>query len=190
MIDISNIDFDILQKTFAKKENKHLMLRDLEETVKHKVDALMRTNPNRVNFYERYEQIIKEYNENHDKAAIEKTFMDLMELVKNLDQEEKRYLREGFDNDEQLAMYDLLTKESLERKDIEAIKKVAKELLALIKDKIAMLDHWADKDETRSQIVVLIRDTLWMGLPESYSPELVQQKGHNVFEYVYNRYRA
>jgi type I restriction enzyme R subunit len=40
-----------------------------------------------------------------------------------LDDEEKRYVREGFDNDEELAMYDLLLKDSMTPAEIKKIKK-------------------------------------------------------------------
>ena len=65
-------------------------------------------------------------------------------------------------------MYDLLFTENLTKQDIQAIKKVAVELLTKVKAKIAELDHWTDKQETKAAIDNLIRDVLWAGLPECY----------------------
>ena len=39
------------------------------------------TNPDRINYYERYQAIIEAYNSEQDRATIEKTFMDLMDLA-------------------------------------------------------------------------------------------------------------
>lgn len=55
-----------------------------------------------------------------------------MHLSQQLTEEEKRYVREGFENDEQLSMYDVLMKEDLSKEDIKKLKKVAVDLLAKI----------------------------------------------------------
>ena len=49
-------------------------------------------NPNRINYYDRYQQIITDYNSEQDRTKIEKTFMDLMNLANSLDEEEQRYV--------------------------------------------------------------------------------------------------
>ena len=56
---------------------------------------LLFSNPQRINYYERYQAIIEEYNSEQDRATIEKTFMDLIDLARSMDQEEQRYVREG-----------------------------------------------------------------------------------------------
>jgi len=105
---------------------------------------------------------------------IRDSFYNLLsfELEKDLDDEEKRYVREGFNNDEELAMYDLLLKDSLTPAEIKKVKKLAKVLLERIKDKISELDHWTEKEETQAEVDVLIRNTLWSELPESYDDGL------------------
>ena len=60
---------------------------------------------------EKYQQIIHDYNIEQDRASIEKTFEELMKLSNQLSEEERRYVREGFENDEQLSMFDVLMKE-------------------------------------------------------------------------------
>ena len=54
---------------------------------------------------------------------------DLFAFNDNLNEEEKRYLREGLESEDQLAVFDLLQKDSLTKGDRDAIKKVAMELL-------------------------------------------------------------
>ena len=74
--DISAIDFDLLRREFAKVKTKNLVLKDLEEVIQQRLDAMLFNNPDRINYYERYQQIITDYNTEQDRATIEKTFMD------------------------------------------------------------------------------------------------------------------
>ena len=82
-------------------------------------------NPDRIIYHERYQQIIEDYNSQQDRATIEKTFDELMQIVKDMDQEERRYVREGFSSDEELSLYDMLFSENLSKQDIRKIKAVA-----------------------------------------------------------------
>ena len=166
--DISAIDFDLLRREFAKVKKRNLMMKDLEEVIQQKLNALILTNPRRIDYYERYNKIIEAYNKEQDRATIEKTFMELMNLVKSIDQEEKRYIREGFENDEELSLYDILFRDDLTKNDIKKVKEVAASLLKKIKAQIAELDHWTDKQETQTIVDVLIRDALWKELPSCY----------------------
>lgn len=79
--DISAIDFDLLRREFARVKKKNLVMKDLEELIQMKLDKMLFTNPERINYYERYQQIIDDYNSEQDRATIEKTFMDLMDLA-------------------------------------------------------------------------------------------------------------
>ncbi len=72
--------------------------------------------------------------------------------------------------------------------DIKQIKKVAVDLLAKVKAKIAELDHWTDKQETKAAVDNLIRDTLWAELPESYDEISISGYRQKIYEYVYTRY--
>ena len=88
-----------------------------------------------------------------------------------------------------ILLYDLLFNENLSKEDIKAIKKVAVDLLEKIKGRIAELDHWTDKQETKAEIDNLIRDTLWMELPESYDEIRISEYRQKIYEYVYMRYK-
>ena len=125
--DISAIDFDLLRREFAKVKNKNLVLRDLEEVIQQKLAALLFSNPDRIDYYERYQQIIQDYNAEQDRATIEKTFMELMALANQMNEEEQRYVREGFDSDEELSLYDMLFREDLNKTEIRKVKAVAAE---------------------------------------------------------------
>lgn len=187
--DISAIDFDLLRREFAKVKKKNLVLKDLEEVIQQKLDRMMFCNPDRINYYERYQQIIDDYNSEQDRATIEKTFMDLMDLANQMNQEEQRYVREGFSSDEELSFYDMLFRDDLSKNDIKKLKEVAADLLHKIKDKISELDHWTDKQETKAAVDNLIRDTLWAELPECYDEVSISGYRQKIYEYVYTRYK-
>ena len=185
--DISGIDFDLLRREFARVRKKNLVMRDLEEIIQQKLDRLLINNPNRVDYYERYQAIIESYNSEQDQATIEQTFMELMDLARNLDEEEQRYIREGFSSDEELAVYDLLFRSDLSKSDIRKIKEVAVSLLRKVTAKIEELDHWTDKQETKATVENLIRDTLWEELPESYDDRAISDYRDKIYHFFYNK---
>ena len=187
--DISGIDFDLLRREFAKVKNQNLLMRDLEEIIQMKLDRMLFTNPERINYYERYQKIIDDYNSEQDRATIEKTFMDLMDLANKMNQEEQRYVREGFKSDEELTLYDMLFRNDLNKNDIKKLKTVAAELLGKIKAKISEYDHWTDKQETKAAVDNLIRDTLWAELPECYDEASIWGYRQRIYEYVYTHYK-
>ena len=188
-IDISQIDFERLSREFAKAKKRNLAMKDLEELVEYYLEQMMVNNPGRVNYYERYQAIIDEYNQDQDKANIERTFEELMKLASDLNTEQQRYVREGFDNEEELALFDMLFSDTLSPKDIKIIKMVSKDLLVSVKEKITALDHWTDKSNTTAEISNLIRDTLWKNLPEVYTDTNIDTYRQHIFEYFYSRYK-
>ena len=167
--DISKIDFDLLAAEFARVKSKNLLLKDLDDLVQERIARMMAVNPNRVDYYNRYMQIIEAYNAEQDRGAIEKTFMDLMNLAQSMSEEEQRYVREGFSSGEELSIYDLLFSENLSKADIRSIKKMSVELLAKIKERIATMDHWTDKEETRAAVEVAIREVLWSDITKPHN---------------------
>ena len=186
--DISAINFELLRREFAKSREKNLILKDIQELLQERIAQMLAKNPSRINFYEKYQQIIHDYNQEQNRATIEKTFEELMKLSNELTEEEKRFVREGFDNDEQLSMYDVLMKDDLSKDDIKKLKTVAKELLEKIKALLATMDHPFDKQETKAAIIITIRDILWQELPESYSEESITQYRDAVYNYVSQHY--
>lgn len=188
--DISAIDFGLLRTEFSKVKRKNLVMRDLEEIIQQKLDRMLFTNPERINYYERYQQIIMGYNAEQDRATIEKTFMDLMDLANQMNQEEQRYAREGFSSDEELSLYDMLFRDDLSKNDIKKLKEVATTLLRKIKNRIAEIDHWTDKQETKAEIDNLIRNILYDELPLCYDEISISTYRQRIYEYVYTRYKS
>lgn len=186
--DISQIDFDLLAAEFAKVKRKNLMIKDLNDLIQERLAKMMSVNPTRVDYYERYMGIIEVYNSEQDRSTIEKTFMELMNLAKSMSEEEQRYVREGFSSDEELSIYDLLFSENLSKADIVKIKKMSVDLLKKIKARIAEMDHWTDKQETRAAVDILIRNILYEEIPDSMFDRLDAYR-HAIYEHVYTHYR-
>ena len=186
--DISRIDFDLLAKEMERVKRKNLLIKDLEELIADRLATMIKANPSRVDYYKRYMEIIEEYNADQNRATIEKTFMELMKLAQEMSTEEQRYVREGFTSDEELSIYDLLFSDSLSRDDIKKIKALSVDLLKKIKERIAQMDHWTDKDETRAAVQNLIRDELYMNIPDSMYGQLEHYR-EVVYEYVYSHYK-
>ena len=84
---------------FARVKRKNLLIRDLDDLVQFRLERMMAVNPNRVNYYLRYMEIIEQYNKEQDRSTIEKTFMDLMHLCQTMSEEQQRYVREGFSSE-------------------------------------------------------------------------------------------
>ena len=189
--DISTIDFDRLRREFERVQNKNLLLKDLQVLVEQRLAQMLKNNPLRIDYYQRYQDIVDEYNKDNKKDEIAIVFENLMKLVNDLDEEQKRYIKEGFDSDEELSIYDLLISgQTLSKEDIKKVKTLAQEMLTKIKARIHERDHWRDKEETQSIISVMIRDLLWANLPESYSDNEIAIYKQMLYEYVYNTYPA
>ena len=186
--DISAIDFGLLAKEFQRAKNKALVFKELQSILADKLDKMCSANPTRIDFYERFQKIIEEYNKDQDRAEIEKIFQELIDFASELTEEEARVVREGFTSDEELAIFDKIKAENLSRADIAKVKKVSIELLQAVKDQISKMDHWADKDETKATVSNTIRNLLYSNLPESYDWGEIDNCREQVFEYVYNRY--
>ena len=186
--DISQIDFDLLAAEFAKIKRKNLLIKDLDVLVQERLSKMMTVNPSRVDYYVRYMDIIEAYNSEQDRSNIEKTFMDLMNLAQSMSEEQQRYVREGFTSDEELSIYDLLFSENLSRSDITKIKKMSIDLLQKIKERIAQMDHWTDKQETRAAVDIIIRNILYEEIPDSMFDRLDAYR-KAIFEHVYTHYK-
>ena len=186
--DISGINFDLLRREFAKSREKNLVMKDIQELLQERIAQMLAQNPSRINFYEKYQEIIREYNQEQNRATIERTFEELMKLSNDLTEEEKRYVREGFENDEQLSVFDILMKKDLSKNDIKRIKELSVELLSAIKLQLEGMDHPFDKPNTKASIIITIRNILWRDLPESYSEESIPHYRDAVYNYVRQQY--
>ena len=191
--DISRIDFDRLRQEFERCRKKNTIVQNLRQVVEDRLQRLLRQNPLRTDYQMHYEQIVAEYNREKDRVTIEKTFEALFRLEQELDDEERRAIREGLD-EESLAIFDLLKKPDLSPGEIKKIKSVAVDLLEKLKAEKLKVDHWQEKEATRDAVRIAIRDFLWSdqtGLPvDEYTEDDVALKAEAVFRHVFRAYPA
>ena len=112
---------------------------------------------------------------------------DSVALSGSLNDEQQRHVREQM-SEEELVIFDILTRPApeLSAKERAEVKKVARELLARLKELLVL--NWRQKSTARSQVKLGIEDALDTGLPRAYTPELYQLKCAAVFEHVYESY--
>lgn len=189
--DISKINFELLRKEFERSVMKKTTVQNLKQAVEMRLERLMQQNPLRTDFQRHYEDIVAEYNQEKDRATIERTFETLLKFVGEMGEEEKRSVREGLD-EESLAVFDLLRKPDLKASDIKRIKIVAVELLQTLKRRIKEIENWKDREASRDDIHVMIKNFLWSdstGLPEPlYTENDVAEKTEQVFQHVFRAY--
>jgi type I restriction enzyme R subunit len=184
--DLSGIDFERLRAEFAKSPYKEPAVLTLQERIEARLELMMRANPGRVNFYERYLSIISEFNRDKDDAEIQRVFEDLLRLHDSLDTEELRYVKEGFASDKELAVFDLLSKDKadIKKADIDKLKKVARELMATIDLRRQEMGELRDRASAQARMKASIIDHLLQGLPEDYSSEDIEARADTVYQYV------
>ena len=163
--DLSQIDLENLRDEFAKKvSRKATALQDIRDIVEQKLAGMLAQNPSRMDYQLKYEEIIADYNREKDRTTIEETFHRLIELVNSLDKEQKRATREGLGEDE-LALFDLLLKDGLDKTSREQVKQASRHLLTSIKARLAELDRFWEKEQTKADLEVFILDEVYANLP-------------------------
>src|SRR5258705_6592376 len=125
-VDLSKIDFEKRRDEFARKvQLKHAALQDIRDVVEQKLAHMLERNPMRMDYYKKYQEIIADYNREKDRATVESTFAQLVELANSLDVEQRRAVEEGLSEDE-YAMFQMLFKESLSKVDRERLKQASR----------------------------------------------------------------
>jgi type I restriction enzyme R subunit len=183
--DLSGIDFDKLAATF-KASRKRTLNEKLKGKVAQKLMAMVRLNRTRMDYLEEFQSLIDAYNAGSLNA--EAFFKQLVEFAKSLNEEERRGVGEQLD-EEELALFDLLTKPRIEltTADRDKVKATARELLVTLKAGKLVLD-WRKRQQARADVRVTIEKVLDLGLPRAYTPELFVEKTAAVFQHVYDAY--
>lgn len=185
--DISGIDFDRLGQEFARAKQKHLIISDLRSVIEERLELALADNPLRIDFYKRYEEIISAYTKEQDKALIEKTFNDLMKLSEDLDEKQREWVREGFQNQQQMTVFEILFKDTLTPSEIRKVKNVCIEMVEAIEKRLSEMVHWTEKEETCSQVWTIVRDEAYK-LPESsYPDDVLSGCIQQIYDYFYSR---
>ncbi len=185
LIDLAQIDFEALKERFTKGK-KRTEAEKLKGQVHGKLKRLLRLNHTRMDYLERFQKMIDEYNAGS--LNIDEFFQRLLDFAESLNDEEKRSVAEQL-SEEELALFDILTKPRLDLSDKETkqVKKAAKHLLEVLKREKLVLD-WRKFQQPRAAVRISIEDVLDEALPESFSQELFQQKVETVYQHVFDSY--
>jgi type I restriction enzyme R subunit len=185
VMDLSKIDFGALSAKFKASTHKNTDLEVLKSAIRAQIEKLIRLNKTRADFAEKFEELIESYNAGS--RNIEELFEELLELSRNLSDEQQRHVRENM-SEEELVIFDILTRPAPELSSQERaeVKKVARELLARLKQLLVL--NWRQKSSARSQIKLAIEDMLDTGLPRAYDKPLYQQKCSALFEHLFESY--
>ena len=186
--DLSRIDMEKLRDEFAKKvRHKATALQDIRDIVEEKVAQMLALNPMRMDYQQKYEEIVADYNREKDRVTVEETFRRLMELMEELDAEQRRAVEEGLSEDE-LALFDLLKKEDLGRASRERVKQASRDLLAAINARLKDLDRFWEKEQTKADIKVFILDEVYASLPTPpFTPEEKEAVAAEVYTHVWQQ---
>ena len=187
-VDLSQIDFGKLRDEFASRvQRKHAAVQDIRDLVEKKLAQMLASNPQRMDYYKRYMEIIADYNREKDRATVEETFARLMALAVSLDAEQKRAVEEGLDEDE-LALFDLLFRESITKADRERLKQASRSLLGSLKSLLASMPNWTKNTRTQAEVKVAILDSLCELLPcPPFSEADTEVLADRVYDYVWDQ---
>jgi type I restriction enzyme R subunit len=185
LIDLSQIDFEALKAHFA-KGRKRTEAEKLKAAVSGKLQRMVQLNKNRTDLLEKFKKLIEEYNKGMD---VDGFFEKLMAFVKELNQEDQRGVAEQL-SEEELAIFDILTKPELDMTDDDRkqVKAVARNLLQTLKQAKLVLD-WRKRLRTRADVYATVK-TVLDDLPRIFSVDLYQQKCDSVYRHVYDSYQG
>lgn len=188
LFDLSAINLEKLRDEFSKKvKRKASAVEDIRQVVEEKLAKMLQRNPQRMDYYKKYTEIIADYNRDKDRVTIEETFAKLVDFVKTLDAEDRRAAEEGLSEDE-YALFCLLQKKKLSKAGREKVKLASKSLLDALLKLLSKRDRWTEKEETQAEIEVFILDNLFAMLPSPpFEPEDKEAIARQVYQHIWQQ---
>jgi type I restriction enzyme R subunit len=186
--DLSKIDLDKLRDEFAKKvQAKATAVQDIRDIVEQRLADMLARNPMRMDYQLKYESIVADYNSEKDRTTIEETFRRLVELVQRLDEEQERAARENL-SDEELAVFDLIKRDDLNKADRERVKQASREMLVAINSRLAELERFWEKEQTKGDVEAFILDEVYLKLPSPpFSVEEKSEVAGTVYAHIWQQ---
>ena len=125
-----------------------------------------------------------------DRATVEATFANLLDLAQNVDALQRRAVEEGLTEDE-LALFDLLQSEKITKANRERLKQASRDLLTKLQSVLRSMEHWTLNAQTQAEVETLILDHLCVTLPRPpLTDDETRQLASRVYEYVWQRSAA
>jgi type I restriction enzyme R subunit len=188
---MSRIDLVKLRGEFAKKlKHKAATVQDIRELVEKKLARMLAQNPQRMDYYKKYQEIIADYNREKDRVTIEETFARLVDLARNLDTEEKRAAEENMTQDE-YALFQMLFKDTITKADREKLKQASRGLLDALKVHLQPMPNWTKNSQTEADVKMFILDNLYASLPRPpFSEADTESAASRIYDFVWQRSAA
>lgn len=176
VIDLSKIDVEELRKEIKNAQYKAVEIDDLKQFIEQALQQMINKNCTRIKFSQRYRGIIDRYNaggsENED------YYEQLVKLIEDLKDEDKRANVEGL-SEEELEIYDLLVAgKRLSQADEQKVKLSAKNLFKKLSEnkREYLVVDWYKDDQPRAIVKNLVESSLNDDLPICYDKESFQSK--------------
>lgn len=178
--DLSRIDFEQLKQDFKQAAYKNIEIADLRTFIEKKIEQMLQQNLTRTDFARRLQEIIDAYNSGG--SSTESYYDDLVNLAREVKDEDERHIREGLSEDE-LELYDLLKKERMTREEKQKAKLAARALLHRLLEEHpkVLVQDWHRDSQTKSVVRSTVEEVLDENLPQSYVRPLFQEKCDSVF---------
>ncbi|HEY5910002.1 MAG TPA: type I restriction endonuclease subunit R [Verrucomicrobiae bacterium] len=188
VFDMSRIDFAKLRDEFAKKvKRKATALQDIRDVVEKKLAQMLAQNPQRMDYYKKYQEIVADYNREKDRVTIEETFGRLVDFAAGLDAEQKRAAEEGLSQDE-FALFQMLFKDNISKADRERLKLASRGLLAALIAHLRPMPNWTKNTQTQADVKMFILDSLYASLPRpQFSEEETDTLAGRIYGFVWQR---
>ena len=185
-IDLSKINIDELREKFKHTKNRNLEISSLREHLEKKLQQMLRRNVTRANFAERFRIIIDSYNSGGSQN--DDFYEKILNFMDELRAEEERHIKEEL-SEEELELFDLLRKDKLTKAEERKVKLAAKELYNTLTEKKGKLFiiGWQNDPQPRARVKAEIIECLNGALPDSYDPEIFEQKSSIVFEHIIDK---
>ena len=184
-VDLSQIDFEQLSEQFN-TEHKRVGAERLRGAINVKLAAMLRLNRSRMDYQQKFEQMIAEYNAGT--IGVDNFVEGLFNFANELHQEDQRANAEEL-SEEELAVYDLLTQREphLTVPERDEVKTAVRKLLETLKQEKLGLD-WRKRTQSTAEVRETVGNILDDELPQPYTQELFGQKSEAVYQHIYDSY--
>ena len=176
VIDLSKVDVEALRQEIHTAEYKAIEIDDMKMFIQKALRSMINKNCERIKFSERFQNIIDKYNSGGSEN--EDYYEQLVKLVEDLKNENKRASLEGL-TEEELEMYDLLSKgRDLTKDEEQSVKLASKNLFTKLtseKNDLFIVD-WYKDEQASVNVKSAISKSLDSDLPVSYDKEAFESK--------------
>lgn len=183
---LANIDVETLKAEFGKSDYKNIEITDLRGFIEAKLEQMLQCNVTRIDFAERYQQIVDAYNSGG--SSTENYFEELINFGKELSNEEERHIREGL-TEEELELFDLMKKVKMTKAEEQALKNAAKRLLQRLKEEkpVVLVQDWHKDQQSQSRVKTAIEEVLDKNLPANYDRLTFKQVCDRIYNLIFER---